>query len=437
MILLEVEANWYWFLVFTGIILIGAIIILVFQYRSSNEEILHLKPLDVLRNIALNQAGFYLVYLFVAFTVDITCRERFNVYQVFSSLEHSFNTQRGGFTTLAQSLAMGSAAIVYSAVVQTYRNMADYCFTVFVLHFIVVSIVQGEFPSEGSWWTASGVGLIFSMIIGERMSYALETMSYQSSLSGPTRKHETSTKEATELPELEEEFMKVVRRDSIQVAMDYANMSDDSDKVPVNDAKEPTSDQIHKFPDLSSSVAATSAATVQPRESPKSTILKSSYTEELQNKVGKEQRNNNKLNRSDEHKDDPSPAIVVSGASEHDGPSTTATAATATSTESTLLSNSNSSVASAAESARLRQNSTSPLVNRKTENGKKFKKKEKTKNNKHRKEHKDPVTAAAASSDNNVINNNNKEQEEGSTGDESSSSPSTDTTQPVRQQAVI
>lgn len=47
--------------------------------------------------------------------------------------------------------------------------MADYSFTVFVIHFIVVSIVQGEFPASGCWWTAIAVGFVACYALSERL----------------------------------------------------------------------------------------------------------------------------------------------------------------------------------------------------------------------------------------------------------------------------
>jgi len=83
--------------------------------------------------------------------------------------------------------------------------MIDYCFTVFVFHFIIVSIVENDFPVYGAWWVACGVGLILFMLISERVSYHLETMSYQSSLHEAKYKSRKSKTEETELPEISEE----------------------------------------------------------------------------------------------------------------------------------------------------------------------------------------------------------------------------------------
>lgn len=49
--------------------------------------------------------------------------------------------------------------------------MLDYCFTVFVIHFIIVSIIDNDFPANGCWWTACGIGLAIFMLLSERLRY--------------------------------------------------------------------------------------------------------------------------------------------------------------------------------------------------------------------------------------------------------------------------
>eukprot|EP01114_Cavostelium_apophysatum_P006849 TRINITY_DN1835_c0_g1_i1.p1 TRINITY_DN1835_c0_g1~~TRINITY_DN1835_c0_g1_i1.p1 ORF type:complete len:299 (-),score=50.73 TRINITY_DN1835_c0_g1_i1:28-924(-) len=176
------EDNWFFFLVFAGVVLLLAVVVLVVESKRENDDILKINPLAVLLQIFLNQVGFYAMYLLVTFSLDVAIREPFWIHQVFSSVEFSFSTYRGLFTGLALILSMSSAAIVLAGVVGSYKNMLDYCFTLMVIHFIVVSIVEGEFPASGAWWTALAIGLIFLSIFSERLSYHLETMSYPSHL---------------------------------------------------------------------------------------------------------------------------------------------------------------------------------------------------------------------------------------------------------------
>jgi len=214
---LEIANNWYWFLVFSGGILAIAMVVLFIEKRSDNDEILKIKPLVVLRNILLIQIGFCAIYLLVTFSVDITVREPFSVYQVFSAVEFSFNTYRGLFTGLSFILGLAFTSIVLTAVVQTYKNMLDYCFTLFVIHFIVVSIVLGDFPTLGAWWTAGGIGLLLSMIFTERLSYHLETMSYQSHLSGPEYKSKKPRLQQVDLPQVVPETKSLMASIDIKV----------------------------------------------------------------------------------------------------------------------------------------------------------------------------------------------------------------------------
>ena len=67
-VLLDIEDNWYYFLRFRGtadrnyvtglgVILLISIIVLVFEAKSEDDEILHIKPFQVFRNIILNQVN--------------------------------------------------------------------------------------------------------------------------------------------------------------------------------------------------------------------------------------------------------------------------------------------------------------------------------------------------------------------------------------------
>jgi len=145
-----------------------------------------------------------MVYLLVTFTLDIAANEIFWWTQVFAAIETSFVTKRGLITSLSLIVSLASTCLATAATIQTYRSMLDYCFTVFVIHFIIVSIVGAEFPVYGAWWVGCGVGLILFMILSERLSYHLETMSYQSRLLEPAYKSRKSKKEETELPTISE-----------------------------------------------------------------------------------------------------------------------------------------------------------------------------------------------------------------------------------------
>jgi len=77
---------------------------------------------------------------------------------------------------------MGSLAIPLAATTQSSRNMADYVFTAFFIHFVVVSAVNSGFPANGAWWVACGVGFLFGLFTTEFVSHQLELMSYESLL---------------------------------------------------------------------------------------------------------------------------------------------------------------------------------------------------------------------------------------------------------------
>jgi len=193
--------------------LLGIALLVLINEAKTDRDPGDIKPLIVIRNIFVNQIGFYLLYLFLMFTIDIASLEPFWVHQVFTSVECSFFTKRGLVTGLGLIAAFASVSMVLTSVVQTYRNMLDYCFTIFVVHFIVVSSVQKDLPANGSWWTAIGAGLICAMGFSERLSYQLETMSYQSSLHGAktTQRQVTNSSEEVELPRVDGEPETIVK----------------------------------------------------------------------------------------------------------------------------------------------------------------------------------------------------------------------------------
>jgi len=208
------------------------VIIILYESRSDDDDILKLNPWLIVSKIILNQIGFYAIYLLITFSIDIASQEKFSVYQVFASIEFSFSTFRGLITGLCLILAMGFVSIILTGVVQTYKNMLDYCFTLAVFHFVVVSLVEQAFPGSGAWWTALGIGLLFSMIIAERLSYHLETMSYASHLSESEFKHKKRTKEV-DLPKLDSDDtgQDSSKEEATPPIKKYKNKVDESDAI--------------------------------------------------------------------------------------------------------------------------------------------------------------------------------------------------------------
>jgi len=216
MILLEISADWYWFLVFGGGFLIISTIVLLVERRSEDEEILHLNPLIVIRNILVLQITFYLLYLFINFTINVAGFEVFWPQQVFSFVDIAFFSRRGLMNGMSLILTYVAMAIPMAAVVPTFRHMVDYGFTIFVLHFIVVSIVEKDFPVNGAWWTAIGAGFILCWFLAERLSYALATMTYMSHLGGAKAKPKTEV-------ELTESKSKKVSTEQIEVKVEIVD----------------------------------------------------------------------------------------------------------------------------------------------------------------------------------------------------------------------
>jgi len=184
------DAAWWGFLIFFGILLLIALIVVWGEKKIGDETILLLNPLIVLRNIFLIQLSFYGIYLFTVFSLDLIAAEPFWSTQVFTSLECSFFDRRGLVAFFGLILSLASLAIPLTTIVRQSSNMLDYCFTVSFLHFVVVCCVIGGFPASGAWWTSLIIGLLFAFVTTEFVSHRLELMSYQSTLARPTNNNE-------------------------------------------------------------------------------------------------------------------------------------------------------------------------------------------------------------------------------------------------------
>jgi len=189
---MAIATNWYWFLVF-AIILVGLILFTLFiESKKRNDDILLIKPRYVLLKILLNFISFYVVYIITMFSLDITKQERFYYTQVFTSLEVSFLTPRGYLTFIGLVLSYITTVITQIAIVQVPTEMIDHSLTLGVLHFIVTSIVQGDFPVNYAWWIGVGAGVLALILLSEYISYKLQTMAYKSNLGGTGDKRSSS-----------------------------------------------------------------------------------------------------------------------------------------------------------------------------------------------------------------------------------------------------
>jgi len=198
---MAIASNWYWFLVF-AIILVALILFTLFiESKKRHDDILLLKPRYVLLKILLNLISFYVVYIITMFSLDITKQERFYYTQVFTSLEVSFLTPRGYLTFIGLVLSYITTVITQIAIVQVPTEMIDHSVTLGVLHFIVTSIVQGDFPVNYAWWIGVGAGVLALILLSEYISYKLQTMAYKSNLGGAGDKRSSSktTVPATEV----------------------------------------------------------------------------------------------------------------------------------------------------------------------------------------------------------------------------------------------
>jgi len=181
---MSIATNWYWFLVFAAILVVLILFTLFIESKKKHDDILLIKPRYVLLKILLNFISFYIVYIITMFSLDITKQERFYYTQVFTSLEVSFLTPRGYLTFIGLVLSYITTVITQIAIVQVPTEMTDHSITLGILHFILTSIVQGDFPVNYAWWIGVGAGVLALILLSEYISYKLQTMAYKSNLGG-------------------------------------------------------------------------------------------------------------------------------------------------------------------------------------------------------------------------------------------------------------
>jgi len=123
-----------------------------------------------------------MMYVITMFSLDITVQERFYYSQVFTSLEVSFLTQRGYITFIGLIFSYLATVIPQIAIVQVPSEMTDHSITLGILHFIVTSIVQNDFPTNYAWWIGVGAGVLGLILVSEYISYQLQTMADKSNM---------------------------------------------------------------------------------------------------------------------------------------------------------------------------------------------------------------------------------------------------------------
>ena len=132
-------------------------------------------------------------------------QEVFYFTQIWTCYEFNFTTGRGWISIVSLILSFVSMTSVILAFVKEriyvcvviswqhfsnslFLQMRDYCFTLALGHFIVVSIVMLDFPYNGAWWFGMGLGLPLVIIPSEFICYQMELMPYKSHLGGKDKK---------------------------------------------------------------------------------------------------------------------------------------------------------------------------------------------------------------------------------------------------------
>jgi hypothetical protein len=113
-------------------LIITTIVLLIERSSEDEDEVIKIHPTEVLRNIFLIQVtisldwltmqiAFYLLYLFITFTIFVASMQVFWPQQVFSFVDFSFYSVRGLMNFVSLILAFWSITIPLAALIPTYK----------------------------------------------------------------------------------------------------------------------------------------------------------------------------------------------------------------------------------------------------------------------------------------------------------------------------
>ncbi len=144
------------------------------------------------------------MYTFIMFSIDALFKEQFTYTQLFNFTEFTFFTNRGIMTTIALAFAVVSTSSILLSLINEHNLARDHSFTLGFLHFVVVSLVNLDFPTSYAWWIALIVGGLALDGVCEFAIYQINTMPYKSHMAGDQKRKKLKKQAATPRPPKQE-----------------------------------------------------------------------------------------------------------------------------------------------------------------------------------------------------------------------------------------
>ena len=157
---------WWGFIIYFAFIIAVLVVVLVLEKKNRENTILEATdPKIILRDIAVYMASFYIFYFLTVYSLNLVVQRPFSFSQVFNPDEFNFKTTSGILCFLQFLFVSVFSFPLLVGLSNRDSVIADFCFTTWLVHFIVVSSYIGEFPASYAWWIAYLLNLILPIII--------------------------------------------------------------------------------------------------------------------------------------------------------------------------------------------------------------------------------------------------------------------------------
>ena len=157
---------WWGFIIYFAFIIAVVAVVLILEKKNRENVILEdVDPKIITRNVVVYIASFYVFYFLTVYSTNLVIQRPFSFSQIFNANEFTFATE-GGILCFLQLLFVSLFSFPLLVGLSNKQSvLADFCFTTWLVHFIVVASYTGEFPESYTWWIAYLLNLVLSLIV--------------------------------------------------------------------------------------------------------------------------------------------------------------------------------------------------------------------------------------------------------------------------------
>lgn len=157
---------WWGFIIYFAFIIAVVAVVLVLEKKNRENTVLEdINPKIILRNIVVYIASFYIFYFLTVYSTNLVIQRPFSFSQIFDADEFNFKTESGILNFLQLLFVSLFSFPLVVGLSNKQSVLADFCFTTWLVHFIVVASYTGEFPESYTWWIAYLLNIVLSLIV--------------------------------------------------------------------------------------------------------------------------------------------------------------------------------------------------------------------------------------------------------------------------------